>query len=158
MIIPMHFRVQQGALFRSTFVWKSPLILRKIGISLLIVIKNTPTLKQSFNCRYFSDLHEKLSSPITPKSRSLLNCEIYQHGRVSAQPHFFTLCLLVRVRIAQESIRQGQDQVRIAQEGDMQAFDLVRISKTQNFIEFFRLINFQSVKKWGWAPTKHVHQ
>ena len=39
--------------------------------------------KPSFNCREFSDLHEKLSCTITPGSMSLLNCEIYQRGRVS---------------------------------------------------------------------------
>ena len=33
--------------------------------------------KLSFNCRKFSDLHEKLSCTITPGNMSLLNCEIY---------------------------------------------------------------------------------
>ena len=37
----------------------------------------------SFNCRDFNDLYEKLSWTITPGSMSLLNCEIYQRGRVS---------------------------------------------------------------------------
>ena len=37
----------------------------------------------SFNCRDFSDLYGKLSCTITPVSMSLLNCEIYQRGRVS---------------------------------------------------------------------------
>ena len=36
----------------------------------------------SFNCREFSDLHEKLSCTKTPGSMSLLNCEIYQCGSV----------------------------------------------------------------------------
>ena len=39
--------------------------------------------KPSFNCRDFRDLYEKLSCTITPGSMSLLNCEIYQRGRVS---------------------------------------------------------------------------
>ena len=37
----------------------------------------------SFNCRDFSELHEKLSYTITLGSMSLLNCEIYQRVRVS---------------------------------------------------------------------------
>ena len=45
--------------------------------------QNTNIKKQSFNCRDFSVLHEKLSCIITPESVSLLNCEIYQRGRVS---------------------------------------------------------------------------
>ena len=37
----------------------------------------TPSLKPSFNCREFSDLHEKLSCTVIPGSMSQLNCEIY---------------------------------------------------------------------------------
>ena len=40
----------------------------------------TPTLKTVME---FSDLHEKLSCIITAGNMSLLNCDIYQRGRVS---------------------------------------------------------------------------
>ena len=47
-------------------------------------LDKTPNAKKaSFSCREFSDLHEKLSCTITPGCMSLLNCEIYQRGRVS---------------------------------------------------------------------------
>ena len=63
----------------------------------------TPALMQSFNCREYSDLHEKLSCTITPGSISLYNCEIYQRGRVSTvadTEHILTIVDLIDRRLS----------------------------------------------------------
>ena len=41
------------------------------------------TLKTLVQLQRLSDLHEKHNCTITPGSMSLLNCEIYQRGRLS---------------------------------------------------------------------------
>jgi len=65
--------------------------------------QNTNNKKPSFNCRDFSDLYEKLSCTITPGSISLLNCEIYQRGRVSTvadTEHMLTIVDLIDRRLS----------------------------------------------------------
>ena len=52
-------------------------------VTMLYMMVIMPVIAKFVNCREFSDVHEKLAFTITPGSVSLLNCEIYQRGRVS---------------------------------------------------------------------------
>ena len=66
-------------------------------------MQNTNNKKSSFNYRDFSDLYEKLSCNITLGSISLLNCEIYQRGRVSTvadTEHILTIADLIVRRMS----------------------------------------------------------
>ena len=55
----------------------------------------------------FSSLHEKLSCNITPESKSLLNCEVYQRGRVSRVADTEFMLLIVHLIRPPGSITGG---------------------------------------------------